>query len=236
MPAYYHLSQTDSIEWLRSLPSESIDLLCTDPAYDTLEHHRAIGTTTRLQRWFDVFPTSRFPEWFSAVYRVMKPNTHAYVFTNVDTMLDVIPIAKDAGFRFWKPLIWDKVAIGMGYHYRSRAERILFFEKGKRMLNDLGVPDILTAKRIVGGYPTEKPVSLLRTLIRQSTEPGDVVADAFFGSGATGVAALELDRSFVGADTAADAHAYAMPRCQAAGTASGIAQLVRDRQSQRTLL
>ena len=45
----------------------------------------------------------------------------------------------------------------MGYHYRSRYEFILFFEKGKRRLNDLGIADIIEAPRVHGGYPTEKP-------------------------------------------------------------------------------
>ena len=34
----------------------------------------------------------------------------------------------------------------MGYHYRARYEFILFFEKGKRKLNNLSIPDILVEK------------------------------------------------------------------------------------------
>jgi DNA modification methylase len=55
-------------------------------------------------------------------------------------MFIVKPIAEKMGFKFWKPIIWDKVKIGMGYHYRSRYENILFFEKYKRKLNDLSIP------------------------------------------------------------------------------------------------
>ena len=51
-------------------------------------------------------------------------------------MFVVKPIAESVGFKFWKPLIWDKQKMGMGYHYRARYEFILFFEKGKRHLND----------------------------------------------------------------------------------------------------
>jgi hypothetical protein len=53
------------------------------------------------------------------------------------------PLAEQAGFKFWKPLIWDKQKIGMGYHYRARYECVLFFEKGKRKLHDLGIADII---------------------------------------------------------------------------------------------
>ncbi|WP_366944968.1 hypothetical protein, partial [uncultured Bradyrhizobium sp.] len=45
------------------------------------------------------------------------------------------PFGEQAGFKFWKPIVWDKVQIGMGYHYRCRYEFVLFFEKGKRRLN-----------------------------------------------------------------------------------------------------
>lgn len=79
------------------------------------------------------------------------------------------PVGESVGFRFCKPLIWDKVTMGMGYHYRARYEMILFFEKGKRKLNDLGVPDVLQARRIHRGHPTEKPVEISEVLVRQST-------------------------------------------------------------------
>ena len=122
----------------------------TDPAYESLEKHRAVGTTTRLKHskassndWFRVFPNERFGELFAEVFRVLKPDTHFYLFCDAETMFVAKPEAERAGFKFWKPLVWDKRTIGMGYHYRARYEFILFFEKGKRRLNDLGVADII---------------------------------------------------------------------------------------------
>ena len=53
----------------------------------------------------------------------------------------------------------------MGYHYRARYECVLFFEKGKRRLNDLGIADILEAPRVHGGYPAEKPPEVSEILI-----------------------------------------------------------------------
>ena len=83
-----------------------------------------------------IFPNARFPELFAEVYRVLRRNTHFYLFCDPETMFVAKPLAELAGFRFWKPLIWDKRKIGMGYHYRARYECILFFEKGKRKLAD----------------------------------------------------------------------------------------------------
>ena len=101
--------------------------------------------------------------------------------------------------------MWDKKSIGMGYHYRARYELILFFEKGKRRLNDLGIADVITAPRIHRGYPAEKPPAVSEVLINQSSQPGEVVADPFMGSGSVGVAALRLKRRFLGNDLNPDA-------------------------------
>ncbi len=202
----------DAVDWLRALPDESADLVITDPAYESLERHRAVGTTTRLKvskassnAWFTIFPNSRFPELLGEVYRVLRRHRHFYLFCDAETMFVVKPLAEAAGFRFWKPLVWDKQRIGMGYHYRARYEFVLFFEKGKRKLNDLGISDIITVPRVTRGYPAEKPVAVSRVLIAQSTRPGELVVDPFMGSGSVGAAAVELRRQFLGNDLCAEA-------------------------------
>ena len=211
-PLVPELSLMDAVEWLGRIPSDAIDLIVTDPPYESLEKHRSVGTTTRLKHskassndWFNIFPNSRFPELFRECFRVLKPNRHFYLFCDSETMFAVKPMAELAGFRFWKPLVWDKKRIGMGYHYRARYEFILFFEKGKRRLNDLGIADILEAPRVINGYPTEKPTSLCEILIQQSTVSGELVADPFFGSGSSLVAAAKLGRRFCGSDSCAEA-------------------------------
>lgn len=211
-PAIYSLSSQDAVEWLNQLPNESVDLVITDPPYESLEKHRAIGTTTRLKNskassnaWFKIFPNARFEELFTEIYRVLKKNRHFYLFCDSETMFIAKPIAEKVGFKFWKPLVWDKRKIGMGYHYRARYEFVLFFEKGKRKLNDLSIPDIIEADRIWRGYPTEKPVEVSDVLVRQSTQAGEIVIDPFMGSGSAGVAALNNSRAFAGNDICQEA-------------------------------
>jgi len=220
----FQLALSDAVAWLRTLPSESIDLVITDPPYESLEKHRAIGTTTRLKHskassndWFSIFPNERFPELFAEVYRVLRRNTHFYLFCDPETMFVAKPLAEKADFKFWKPLIWDKRKIGMGYHYRARYECILFFEKGKRQLSDRGIADILEAPRISGGYPAEKPSVVSEVLIRQSTEPGQLVIDPFMGSGSVGVAAVTNGRMFGGNDLCKEAVDITRARLREAG-------------------
>jgi site-specific DNA-methyltransferase (adenine-specific) len=221
----FGLYQADAVDWLRTLAADSVDMLVTDPPYESLEKHRAVGTTTRLKHskassndWFRIFPNTRFPELFSEIHRVLKKNSHFYLFCDPETMFVAKPIAERCGFKFWKPLVWDKQKIGMGYHYRARYEFVLFFEKGKRKLNDLGIPDIIACDRIRNGYPTEKPVFVNEVLVQQSTEPGELVVDPFMGSGSAGVAALNHGRSFLGCDVSDGAHELAKPRLEALAT------------------
>ncbi len=220
----FQLTRGDAVAWLRTLPDESIDLVVTDPPYESLEKHRAIGTTTRLKHskassndWFEIFPNARFGELFAEVFRVLRKNSHFYLFCDPETMFVAKPIAEEAGFKFWKPLIFDKVQIGMGYHYRARYECILFFEKGKRKLNDLGIADIITHPRVRNGYPAEKPTQVASVLIGQSTEPGALVIDPFMGSGSTGVAAVGLGRNFMGNDLCEEAVQITRARLLEAG-------------------
>ncbi|EKO3686606.1 site-specific DNA-methyltransferase [Vibrio metschnikovii] len=214
-----NLFQDDAVTWLSTLDTASVDLLITDPPYESLEKHRKIGTTTRLKvskassnQWFEIFPNDRFEALLREVYRVLKNHSHFYLFCDQETMFVIKPIAESIGFKFWKPIVWDKVSIGMGYHYRARHEYILFFEKGKRKLNDLSIPDILTHKRVYRGYPTEKPVSLLEVLVAQSSREGELVVDPFFGSGSTLVAAKNLHRQFKGNDISPSAHEHIRQR------------------------
>lgn len=224
----FQLTQGDAVAWLRTLPTASVDLVVTDPPYESLEKHRAVGTTTRLKHskassndWFTIFPNSRFPELFAEIYRVLKKDTHFYLYCDPETMFVAKPLAEAAGFKFWKPLIWDKVSIGMGYHYRARYECVLFFEKGKRKLHDLGIADIIEAKRITGGYPAEKPPEVSEILIKQSTDTNQLVIDPFMGSGSVGVAAIRNSRHFRGNDLCAEAIEITRGRLVEAGGVVG---------------
>lgn len=224
MKGAFLTAQADAVTWLDGLESGSLDLVVTDPPYESLEKHRSVGTTTRLKKsagssnpWFAIFPNARFPDFFRQIFRVLKNDRHFYLFCDAETMFAVKPMAEAAGFRFWKPLVWDKERIGMGYHYRARCEFILFFEKGKRRLNDLGIPDVLRAPRIHNGYPTEKPVALSEILVRQSSMPGEWVCDPFMGSASVGAAAITEGRHFAGADLSETAVSHSKARLEKLG-------------------
>lgn len=64
-------------------------------------------------------------------------------------------------------------------------------------------------------HTTQKPVALMESLLRDFTDPGDLILDPFAGSGTTGVAAIRLGRRFVGWERDAKYHDVATRRLAA---------------------
>lgn len=64
-------------------------------------------------------------------------------------------------------------------------------------------------------HPCQKPQKILRIPIETSTDPGDVILDAFMGSGSTGIAAISAGRSFIGIEMDAEYFQIAKNRIEA---------------------
>jgi len=183
------LVEADARIWLPTLPDESIDLVITDPPY----------RFDRGQTYFrDWFPELRDEEWcqiFRHLYRVLRPNSHCYVFCDARAEPLFAAAGDQAGFRVRTPLVWDKGSIGLGGGaWRAQYEHIAFYEKGSRSGNFRNRANVLSAKRVRRGYPTEKPISVLTQLIEQASRREELVLDPFCGSGGVGGAARQLHR------------------------------------------
>lgn len=85
----------------------------------------------------------------------------------------------------------------------------LLIDRDEGIYSETNFPDIWDAdetKPFISGskeflnYPTQKSKGLLKRIIKQMTEEGDIVFDCFMGSGTTQAVALELGRKFIGAD------------------------------------
>jgi DNA modification methylase len=62
------------------------------------------------------------------------------------------------------------------------------------------------------GYPTEKHLEMLRTIVATSSSEDSIVLDCFSGSGTTLVAADQLNRSWIGIDSSEVAIKIALGR------------------------
>ena len=91
---------------------------------------------------------------------------------------------------------------------RNPGEKSVMGARGKDRLNPLGkipeswwrIPMLQGNSRERMGYPTQKPEALLERIINASSNPGDVVLDAYCGCGTTVAVANRLDRQWIGID------------------------------------
>lgn len=71
---------------------------------------------------------------------------------------------------------------------------------GKQMKDVWSFSLTKKSEKKFGKHPTQKPLDLMRRIIKASSNEGDLILDPFMGSGTTGVAAVELKRKFIGID------------------------------------
>ena len=83
---------------------------------------------------------------------------------------------------------------------------------------------VSTTGREKTGYPTQKPLGILRRIIQASSREGDLVLDFFAGSGTTGAAAAELGRKFILVDRNPESIAVISQRLQKQGVAFELQQ------------
>jgi site-specific DNA-methyltransferase (adenine-specific) len=216
------LIKSDAFLFLQTLENESVDMVFTDPPYWTLNKYRNIGTTTRLgghsdkdkqTGWFETIDAFELLDLMCEIFRVLKKNRHAFIMCDGQTLKWVLNNADYAGFSYAKPLIWDKVNLGMGYHFRNRHEFIVMLDKGKnRKPKSLSIPDIIAVPMIKNGYPTEKPQKLTDLFVEQFTDENELVIDPFFGSGTVAKSCKVLNRNFKGSDCSDAAYNHTFNR------------------------
>lgn len=200
-----------------TLPAESIDLIITDPPYD-VDYGQKSSFLAEMDKARDkqVERDSHFKdsfvdydafaiEWF----RVLKPDTHCYLFCSDKQVGKWSDAMVKAGFKAPQILVWvkNKTTFDMtfGHKFPENKEFILFFQKGWRKLNGYDVERQLFRSTLYfdSNGDTEyhscaKPTSLIMFLTKLSSEKGELCLDCFAGSGAHLISFLRTKRTFIG--------------------------------------
>jgi DNA modification methylase len=142
----------------------------------------------------------KITDWLPPLFESLRNPSHAYLMTNFYNLREMMDVAESSGFKLHNLLIWKKNTVTPNRWYMKDIEYTVFARKGAAFsINDRGAKTCQevnnTRDRL---HPTEKPVDLMRTYIRNSTTEGDIVLDPFMGSGTTGVAALREGCRFIG--------------------------------------
>lgn len=217
---------TECLEGMKLIQDETIDLVVTDPPY-YIENLKADlkEQTIRGSSRNSIFCESWDSQWTSVddfkawmqkllleLRRVLKPKAQVYMFMSYHHLDWCIKMIKELDFRFYKPLIWYKPDI-MGVfpnQYGCNYEVILWFRKrgeGGRHKNHIGCSQrdvfvynstINSYRKECGYHPTCKPIDLVRRLVANGSDEGDLVLDPFMGSGTTAVACKQKGRRYLG--------------------------------------
>lgn len=162
-------------------------------------------------QFFDTDKDFRIPEFMHFASRLLKPEPKErgqapamVVFCGFDQQMMLIEEAAKHGFGGYINLVFRKNfspqvlkanmrIVGNAEYgvvlYRDKLPK--FNNHGQMVMNVMEYPRGLGAPKV---HPTQKPIALLERLIDLFTDPGDVVIDPVAGSGATLVAAENLDR------------------------------------------
>nr|DAJ20923.1 MAG TPA: adenine-specific methyltransferase [Siphoviridae sp. ctELO16] len=203
---------------MKEIPDQSIDMILTDPPYGVTRCQW--DKIPPLEALWNEYKRIIKPNGCIAIF-AGEPFSSALVQSNLKMYRYELIWKKAQATDFLnakrKPLkIHDKIQIyykkqpiynpqmtsGKAYNSRgitreSECYGKMYSYEAKSGITERYPSTVLEFKREVGIHPTQKPVPLLRWLIRTYTNEGDTVLDTFAGSGSTAVAALNEKRRFI---------------------------------------
>src|SRR6056297_3150338 len=137
----------DCFEGLKLLGEESVDLILTDPPYEVNYNNKSkelekLGKSREAQIKRDesfVDVIIDYDVLSREMYRVLKNNSHAYLFCGDRQIVKWSEAMTKAGFKHPQIIVWKKnkttFDMTFGYKFPENKEFILFFQKGWSKLN-----------------------------------------------------------------------------------------------------
>lgn len=193
----------DCLEVMKTFPDKSVDLILTDPPYGM--NYQSSWRTDKhdLIAFDDPEDTTWLIPFLKEAYRVLKDDTHIYIFCNDYLFSKFREWMPFCGFTLKRTLVWVKnnhTSGDLEGDYANKTEWIIFAHKGRRLLNGNRDTNVLNFGRVsdTDDHPTPKPTDLLGFLIEKSTNEGELVLDPFLGSGSTVISAKLLKRNYIG--------------------------------------
>lgn len=182
-----------------------VDAVITDPPY-------GIGKAA----WDGELPL----DWFGEAVALIKPTGAAYVFGDVLTLSRFQVHWEQRGIEWKARIAWvyedgprnsaawtrkhEDCLYWAGPEHQLKTPREKSIHCDPRWGDDRLVGDVWKRARVLGNYgeredhPTQKPLELMLLPVEASVRSGGLALDPFMGSGSTGVAAVQLERNFIG--------------------------------------
>lgn len=200
----------DCLNWLKKMSDKSVDLVVTDPPYEIETSGAGIYKQEDKQYVKELvgMKDGFSEEILDELCRVMK-KINIYLFCSQKQIIPLLDyFVKKKGCN-WNLLSWHKSnpIPACGNKYLTDTEFILFFrEKGVKVYGSFDtkktyyVTPLNQKDKKKYGHPTCKPEEIVKNLIINSSNEGDIVLDPFMGSGTTGAVSVSINRKFMGAE------------------------------------
>lgn len=215
----------DAVDFIKTLPDSSIDHCVTDPPFGVAYDERIAGTSHAATAYQDDDNAyKRILSMVPDIYRTLRPGGFCIFFYGMSWHTEVHAAFVEAGFVVDPlPVIWDRSS---GRTYTNRPDRYftrgydvaIHAFKGDGTLAKQGGCNILRIEPVGRSERetlVERPVELYAELIRRVSQPGEIIADFFVGSGSCPAAAVSTGRKFIGSELDADRRAYAIRKIEA---------------------
>jgi len=205
------------MEFMPTMPSNSVDLILTDPPYNiaqystgniALPNRQALNNDIAEWDKINIDPKDLVDDF----KRILKPTGNIFIFTSYN-MIGKWHEVFDSEYDTFQFFIWHKTNPAPKIYkngFLNSCEIIIClwnkghnwnFTKQNDMHNFFECPICMFPERLkTPKHPAQKPVKLLKRIIEIASNEGDIVFDPFMGVASTGVAALELGRRFGGCE------------------------------------
>ena len=211
----YQLMQGDCLNKLNEIQDSSVDLLLTDPPYNISQNNNFNTMKSANRQGVDFGNWDKdfdLTSWITLATKKVREGGNIVVF-NAWRNLGIISNALEKNDCVSKDIIR---MIKNNPMPRNRDRRfVVDYEfaiwavkkKGKWTFNRIDEkyerPEIRTSitpksEQEFGKHPTQKSLIAMEWIIKRLSNEQDIVLDPFMGSGSTGVAALNLNRQFIG--------------------------------------
>ena len=199
----------EALEEIAKLPPSSVNVVLSDPPYGMgADSFGDVGAIAPTDHRYDDSPEA----WAALVeklcpelFRVCADGAAVYLFCDFDRFAQLRSLLALAGFKVHRtPLVWLKPN-GQRVPWpksgpRRAWELCLFAMKDEHQVNKLENDWVLAAPDENLGHSAQKPVELMRNLLKRSAKPGDTVLDPFMGTGSVLPAAHELLCTYIGVE------------------------------------
>ena len=190
---------------LKNIPDKSINLILTDPPYkigfDKPDYVKKRGIIRKYVRDINYMSDGINIEILDDFKRVLK-NMNLIIFGSKFQLKFYLDWIYEQHYN-WELIIWHKKNPNplMNSSFLPDTEYIFFIWENRKLTGNYHTKSKFYDTNVEKNnfdHPAVKPLHIIKNLILNATDEGDIVLDPFIGTGTTALACLDLNRKYIG--------------------------------------